>query len=133
MHWGVPSDDLADYQVSIGRAAITAGADLILGHGPHAIHALEVYDGRPIFYSLGNLIFDWPVMSGRHTDGLLVNHQLGGSEPTRLVAVRRSPTNVTTVLDGTAADRVLGHVASMSAARGTIVTVDDGAVTVHAQ
>ncbi len=61
--------------------------------------AAEVYGGRPVFYSLGNLIFDWPVMSGRHTDGLLVNHQLGGSEPTRIVAVRRSLSNVTTVLD----------------------------------
>jgi len=30
---GVAGDDLADDQVSIGRAAITAGADLVLGHG----------------------------------------------------------------------------------------------------
>ncbi|MCP4810042.1 MAG: CapA family protein [Proteobacteria bacterium] len=36
------------------HAAIDAGADLILGHGPHVPRAMEVYDDRLIAYSLGN-------------------------------------------------------------------------------
>ena len=36
------------------RAMIRAGADLILGHGPHVLRGLEVYRGRLIAYSLGN-------------------------------------------------------------------------------
>jgi poly-gamma-glutamate capsule biosynthesis protein CapA/YwtB (metallophosphatase superfamily) len=36
------------------RAVIDAGADLVLGHGPHVPRALEIYQGRLIAYSLGN-------------------------------------------------------------------------------
>jgi hypothetical protein len=38
------------------RAVIDAGADLVLGHGPHVLRAIEVYKGRAIVYSLGNFI-----------------------------------------------------------------------------
>src|SRR5205814_7616873 len=33
------------------------GADAVIGHHPHVLHGVEVYRGRPIFYSLGNFIF----------------------------------------------------------------------------
>ena len=36
------------------RAVIDAGADLVLGHGPHVVRGMEVYRGRLIAYSLGN-------------------------------------------------------------------------------
>ena len=39
------------------RAMIDAGADGILGHGPHELRGIEIYRGKPIFYSLGNFIF----------------------------------------------------------------------------
>jgi hypothetical protein len=34
------------------------------------IQAGEIYQAEPIFYSLGNFVFDWHVMRGRHLDGL---------------------------------------------------------------
>src|SRR5262249_13564696 len=37
------------------RVAIDAGADLVLGSGPHVLRGLELYQGRLIAYSLGNL------------------------------------------------------------------------------
>lgn len=40
--------------VAFSRAAIDAGADLVFGHGPHVVRALEVYKDRLIAYSLGN-------------------------------------------------------------------------------
>lgn len=40
--------------VMFARAMIDAGADLLLGHGPHVPRALELYRGRLIAYSLGN-------------------------------------------------------------------------------
>jgi hypothetical protein len=40
--------------VEFARAAVDAGADLVLGHGPHVVRALELYKGRLIAYSLGN-------------------------------------------------------------------------------
>ena len=72
-HWGISgSPELADYQRTIGRAAIDAGADLVIGHHPHVPQGVEVYNGRAIFYSLGNFIFGWEQMTGRR-DGLLVH------------------------------------------------------------
>lgn len=38
----------------LAHAAIDAGADVVLGHGPHVLRAMEVYKGRLIAYSLGN-------------------------------------------------------------------------------
>jgi poly-gamma-glutamate capsule biosynthesis protein CapA/YwtB (metallophosphatase superfamily) len=42
--------------VKFSRSVIDAGADLVLGHGPHVLRALEVYKGRLIAYSLGNFL-----------------------------------------------------------------------------
>jgi len=60
IHWGihfVPAV-IADYQREVGRAAIDAGASLILGHHAHILKGIEIYRGRPIFYSLGNFAID---------------------------------------------------------------------------
>lgn len=45
-------------KVEFARTAIEAGADAIIGHHPHWIQPVEVYRGKPIFYSLGNFVFD---------------------------------------------------------------------------
>jgi poly-gamma-glutamate synthesis protein (capsule biosynthesis protein) len=39
---------------SFARDCVDAGADAFLGHGPHLLRGVEVYDGAPIFYSLGD-------------------------------------------------------------------------------
>jgi len=43
--------------VYFARAMVDAGADLLLGHGPHVPRAMELYRGRLIAYSLGNFVF----------------------------------------------------------------------------
>ncbi len=45
-------------QNAFARAAIDAGADLVIGHHPHVVQTAEFYKGRPILYSLGNFVFD---------------------------------------------------------------------------
>lgn len=42
---------------SFARECIDAGADAVVGHGPHMLRGIEIYDGAPVFYSLGNFIF----------------------------------------------------------------------------
>jgi poly-gamma-glutamate capsule biosynthesis protein CapA/YwtB (metallophosphatase superfamily) len=56
-HWGVHfvRAMLADYQYEVGHACVDAGADAVLGCGPHILKGIEIYKGKPIFYSLGNL------------------------------------------------------------------------------
>ena len=39
---------------AFARAVVDAGADLVLGHGPHVVRGMEVYKGRLVAYSLGN-------------------------------------------------------------------------------
>lgn len=46
-----------DYLPELVRAAIDGGADMFVGHGPHRLRGIQIYEGRPIFYSLGNFIF----------------------------------------------------------------------------
>jgi len=42
--------------IAFSRAVVNAGADLVLGHGPHVPRAIELYQGRIIAYSLGNFV-----------------------------------------------------------------------------
>jgi poly-gamma-glutamate synthesis protein (capsule biosynthesis protein) len=51
------SQEPADFLPTLAREAIEAGADEFIGHGPHQVRGVEVYHGKPIFYSLGNFIF----------------------------------------------------------------------------
>jgi len=48
--WGERRGDVK----ALARAAVDAGADVVFGHGPHVLRAMEVYRGRLIAYSLGN-------------------------------------------------------------------------------
>lgn len=59
IHWGneyqkVPTQRQRD----VARAAIDAGADLIIGHHPHTLQGVGAYRGAPILYSCGNFVFD---------------------------------------------------------------------------
>jgi poly-gamma-glutamate capsule biosynthesis protein CapA/YwtB (metallophosphatase superfamily) len=47
----------ADFIPIFAKAVIDAGADVVVGHGPHVLRGIEIYKGKPIFYSLSNFIF----------------------------------------------------------------------------
>ncbi len=58
-HWGVEYETVeTSHQQALARAAIDAGADLVVGAHPHVIQPHEIYQGKPIIYSLGNFVFD---------------------------------------------------------------------------
>jgi poly-gamma-glutamate capsule biosynthesis protein CapA/YwtB (metallophosphatase superfamily) len=48
----------AEFLVTLAHAMVDAGADVFVGHGPHLLRGIEIYKGRPIFYSLGDFIFE---------------------------------------------------------------------------
>jgi poly-gamma-glutamate synthesis protein (capsule biosynthesis protein) len=57
-HWGQEGKtELREYQTRLGRVAIDAGAQAVLGHHPHILQAIEYYRGGVILYSLGNFTF----------------------------------------------------------------------------
>jgi hypothetical protein len=68
-HWGTEYDATPfKGQQALARAAIDAGADMVIGNHAHWAGAMEVRDGKPIWYALGNFVFDqtWsiPTMEG---------------------------------------------------------------------
>jgi poly-gamma-glutamate synthesis protein (capsule biosynthesis protein) len=59
VHWGYEYETSADpAQRDAARALLAAGADLVLGHHPHVVQAVEVQGDRCVAYSLGNFVFD---------------------------------------------------------------------------
>ncbi|MFZ5788812.1 MAG: CapA family protein [Acidobacteriota bacterium] len=76
------------------RRAVDAGADVVLGSGPHVLRGIEIYKGKPIFYSLSNFIYQY-----RTPDRIPVDliHQRDGeiARPTNVsVWDRRDPRRV---------------------------------------
>jgi poly-gamma-glutamate synthesis protein (capsule biosynthesis protein) len=72
-HWGI--EYKAVHSTSQGTQAhswVDAGADLVIGAHPHVIEDAEVYKGVPIFYSLGNLVFD-QTFSTETQQGLIIS------------------------------------------------------------
>lgn len=73
LHWGNERETLPTaYQVALGRAFVDAGADLVVGHHPHVLQGAEMYKGKPILYSLGNLV------SGRPSTSAIVRVRFEG-------------------------------------------------------
>ncbi len=49
----------ADFIIEFAHACVDSGADMVIGHGPHLLRGIEIYNGKPIFYSVGNFIFQY--------------------------------------------------------------------------
>lgn len=58
MHFGIEEVfEVNSYQKKLSRLLIDNGADIVIGAHPHTLQPIEFYNGKPIFYSIGNLIF----------------------------------------------------------------------------
>lgn len=59
IHWGEEYELMHNEdQKSLAEFLIDNGTDAVVGHHPHVVQDVELYNGKPIFYSLGNFIFD---------------------------------------------------------------------------
>ena len=54
---GSTDDEPDDFMVEFAHKCVDAGASLIIGTGTHQLKPIEIYKGKPIFYSVGNFIF----------------------------------------------------------------------------
>lgn len=136
MHWGISSSNqMIDYQREVGQAAIRAGADLVMGHHPHCPQGIEIVEGRPIFYSLGNFAFDWYKMRGRNLEGMLLKCTIRQRilERVAFVPVRRNQENLVEILDPSQepGNTIVDQVRELSAAYGTTLTTADNEVVVN--
>jgi len=101
VHWGIEYQTMpTPEQRRLAKAAIDAGADVIIGHHPHVAQPVEVYHGHPICYSLGNCLFD---RSGdKVSNGSLIFIRLSRGcavveqqKPLRIVDARPMPASAT--------------------------------------
>jgi poly-gamma-glutamate synthesis protein (capsule biosynthesis protein) len=132
-HWGLHKDVLA-YMREIGHAAIDAGADIVIGHGPHYSLPVEVYRGKPIFYGLGSFSFHTGHGGRAHGDwiGMLAEARFDGK---RLVEagfrfVRHNARNETVACEPAAEQAEFADIAQRSAIYGTRLEVDGDVVRV---
>lgn len=78
---GKEKDKPPEFLEVFARRCIDQGAGAVIGHGPHIIRGLEIYQGKPIFYSLGNFIYQSDTVSSQPADayekyGLDRNHEI---------------------------------------------------------
>ena len=79
-HWGAEYDATpSPSQQRLARAVIDAGADMIIGNHAHWAAAMEIYKGKPIWYALGNFIFD-QVWSEKTMEGITLELTFVGTE-----------------------------------------------------
>lgn len=59
LHWGWEEHfEVLPEQKQMAYQILNQGADMILGHHPHQYQGIEIYNGKPIVYSMGNFVFD---------------------------------------------------------------------------
>ena len=79
LHWGTEHTLQPQiHQKQQARQLIDAGADAVIGHHPHTVQTIEWYRGKPIYYSIGNFIFDQsrPINS----NGIMVKLEIDQTE-----------------------------------------------------
>jgi poly-gamma-glutamate capsule biosynthesis protein CapA/YwtB (metallophosphatase superfamily) len=126
-HWGLHRDVL-EYMTEIAHAAIDAGADIVIGHGPHYSLPVEFYRGKPIFYGLGSFSFHTGHGGRKHGDwvGMLARVVIEGRQVERASFrfVRHNDANETVVHSPRDEESVLADLAERSARFGTCIAAD---------
>jgi poly-gamma-glutamate capsule biosynthesis protein CapA/YwtB (metallophosphatase superfamily) len=88
MHAGEEyTQEINEFQTKFSRAAIDAGADIVIGHHPHVAQKYEEYKGKWIFYSLGNFVFDQS-FSEETMQGLMLKVAVRDKKITEIIPVR---------------------------------------------
>jgi poly-gamma-glutamate capsule biosynthesis protein CapA/YwtB (metallophosphatase superfamily) len=118
-HWGFEYRFYPlPYQMRQARQMIDAGAQLVLGHGPHYPQGIEEYRGREIVYSLGNFIFDEPYRCARRSFIYDVVIEADGTIGDRRLAPVHLPHHVPYLLHGVEGVRLLTLVARLGSRYG---------------
>ena len=132
-HWGLRKETLA-YMHETGRAAIEAGADIVMGHGPHDALAVEIHRGRPIFHGLGSFSFHTGHGGRAHGDwiGMMVRADVDttGLRAARFCFVRHNAANETVLCPPRAEPAELDDLVGRSAAFGARLEAGDEDVRV---
>lgn len=128
-HWGGEGLDTPKaYQKTVGRQAIDAGADIILGHHPHVLQGVEYYCGGVIFYSLGNFAFG--SMSSNADRSIIARITLdNGIKEVEIIPLNILNSEVRfqpRLLQGEPARQTVGNLERLSQPLGSSIAATDG-------
>ena len=76
---GTAKETVDPASIAFCRACVDAGADAVIGTGPHLLRPMEIYNGKPIFYCLGDFITQLETIQ-RAPDGMFAKQKLNGNE-----------------------------------------------------
>ncbi|MCD7725782.1 MAG: CapA family protein [Clostridiales bacterium] len=123
LHWGTENETEIDWaQEKQAPEVAEAGADLIIGDHPHCLQKIDVVEGVPVIYSLGNFWFN-----SRTVDTGMVKVTLNrdGLQSFRFIPCLQSGCK-TTLLQGEEKERLLGYMRELS---GSVQIDEEGYVT----
>lgn len=116
VHWG---DEYVlthnETQERLAKTLIDHGVDAVIGHHPHVVQDIVLYKGKPIFYSLGNFIFD-QYFSRDVQEGLMLKLELANNRgvftliPVETHSKRASPAYMSTSSSELIVDRSLSSI-----------------------
>lgn len=97
-------------QVKFARAAVDAGADLVIGHHPHVVETFEKYKSGYIIYSLGNFVFD-QMFSDETRLGTMAKITFDGNKIAKVdfIPIKIFDYAQPAVADGSGAEKILGR------------------------
>jgi poly-gamma-glutamate capsule biosynthesis protein CapA/YwtB (metallophosphatase superfamily) len=127
LHWGIEeSFKIAPEQVEFARSLIDNGVDLILGHHPHQFQGIEVYKGKPIIYSMGNILFDQN--DPENMESFIIDMRYEGNELKEFTAipVRILEKSYVEIQEGEKAVNILERQAELCRKLGTNPATDNG-------
>ena len=76
---GYSKEDVDQVSIEFCHTCIDAGADAVIGTGPHLLRPMEIYNGKPIFYCLGDFVIQLETVL-RAPDGFFAKQKLDGNE-----------------------------------------------------
>lgn len=133
-HWGEElQSEPKQYQIDYAHHAINSGADVVLGHHPHIPQPIEIFMGKPIFYSLGNYAFG--TFSDNVAFSFAAEIRFDGKDP---VQVNVYPLNVHNqdvsfqprLAQGSSAEMIIVHLRDISKIFGTRIECENGIGTI---
>lgn len=120
LHWGVEdSNKVTDEQIKMAHSIIDAGADVILGHHPHVLQGVEIYNGKVIAYSLANLVFDQLKENNKQSMILEMDYEDGKWVKAVAYPVYMEQKGHPVIASGDKREEILNKIVDLSASLGT--------------
>jgi poly-gamma-glutamate capsule biosynthesis protein CapA/YwtB (metallophosphatase superfamily) len=142
-YWEAKNDDTPPWQKQLARRCIDAGAGIFISHGAPVLQGIEIYRGRPIFYDLGNFLYQSPSAPNPYGPetwrSVIADCSFDGDRLTgaTLTPITLNPVGVNGPTDfetrgrpviatGADAQSTLDHLAAMSLPMGTNIRIAGG-------